>query len=175
MFKRIIQVLVSICFISSALNAEIKLYLKPAFTLVSDNTLLSDIAAIEGNYSEIEKIKSVSIGTELYSDGYVDRKEILSLLKYTEENISIYGNAVRVISSPQTEKAISSQNDFLVKKGDRVEIIVLNKGISLMLRGIVLNEGRMNEEILVRPDRSRSVSRQLKGKVKGKDRVEVKL
>jgi hypothetical protein len=137
---------------------------------------LSDIALVESNNSDIEKIRNINIEHEIFSDGYIDKKEILSIIKkYTEDNTIIYGNAVRVITKIQSAKTLADKNNVLLKKGNKVEIIVNNKGISLILKGIAVDEGRFNEEITVKVQNKFALTKLLKAKVIGKDLVEVNI
>jgi hypothetical protein len=170
----IVSTIILLCF--AAESAEIRLFLQPKVMTEGNNLLLSDIASIEGNCSNIEQIKNISIEREIFSDGYIDKKEITSLLKkYNEDNFIVYGNAVHVITNLQTDITSSEQNDLILKKGDRVEIILNNKGVSLILKGIVVNEGRINEEITVRIENKLALTKVLKAKVIGKDLVEVNI
>jgi hypothetical protein len=177
MLKRLIIIICSIIFLCfAAESAEIRLFLQPKVTVEGNNLLLSDIASIEGNNSDIEQIKNINIEREIFSDGYIDKKEITFLLKkYTEDNFIIYGNAVHVLTNLQIDKTPLEQNDLILKKGDRVEIILNNKGVSLILKGIVVNEGRFNEEITVRIENKLTLTKLLKAKVIGKDLVEVNI
>jgi hypothetical protein len=176
MFNRLL-IIISIFLLSfAAADAEIKLYLQPKVTVEGNNLLLSDIASIESNNSNIEQIRNINIEHEIFSDGYIDKKEILSILKkYTEDNTIIFGNAVRVITNTLSDKSLADKNNLLLKKGNKVEIIINNKGISLILKGIAVDEGRFNEEITVKIQNKFALTKLLKAKVIGKDLVEVNI
>jgi hypothetical protein len=176
MLKKLSLILFIFVLLVSSANGEIRLILKSKATANGTNLYLSDIASLEGNNSEIEQIRNLFIMPEIYSDGYIDKKEIFILLKnHTSANCIIYGNAVRVVSVESQDKIVSVQSDFLLKKGDRIEVTINNKGISLILKGIAVNEGKFNNEIIVKIDNKSAFSKLIKGKITGKDTVEVNI
>ncbi|MBN2401249.1 MAG: flagella basal body P-ring formation protein FlgA [Spirochaetes bacterium] len=176
MINRLFSVISLIFLLCGAVeSADIKLILFPKIT-AENNLLLGDIALIDSDRSDIKQIKKINIECEIYSDGYIDKKEILSILKsYTEESISIYGNAVRVINNSSNDITIVDHDELFLKKGDRVEVVVNNKGISLVLKGIAVNDGKLNDEITVRITNKLTMKKFIKAKIIGRERVEVNI
>jgi hypothetical protein len=176
MLNRLFILSIFIALLCDAANAEVKLLLKPKAATDGKNLTLCDIALLEGNNSSIEQIKNINIEPEIFSDGYIDKKEILTFLKkYTQDNCIIYGDSVRIIFNDLQNKNFSEQNDLFLKRGDRVEVIINNKGVSLILKGIAANDGKFNEEITVKINLKSTLSKVLKGKMISKEIVEVNI
>ena len=175
MFSRFFIGLVTVCIMcGTAASAELKLFLMPKIYLGDKELVLQDIALVEGR-RDTEEVKNLVIDRGFLSDGYIDKREIFGIIKdYNGENAVIYGNAVRVMSNAKNESAAES-NDFFMKKGGRVEIVVNNKGVSLILKGIAVDDARINEEVNVKIEGSRALTKVLKGKVTGRDLVEVNI
>ncbi len=156
--------------------AEIKIFLKPKAIISQSGLTLCDIASVEGNNSETDRIKNINIDSDLFTDGYIDKKEIFTLLKsQKEDSCIIYGNAVRIVPGELQTDNLSGKNDLRLKKGDRVDVIVNNKGISLKLKGIAVNEGKFNEEITVKIENKSAFAKFIKVKIIGRDTVEVNI
>jgi hypothetical protein len=176
MLNRLFILFILILLLCDAANAEVRLFLKPKVTVDGKNLTLCDIASIEGNNSNLIQIKDIIIEPEIFSDGYIDKKEIITLLKkYTEDNCIVYGNAVRIVTNELSDKNTSVKNDLMLKRGDRVAVIVNNKAVSLILKGTAINDGRFNEEVTVKIDNKSTLSKLLKGKIIGKDIIEVNI
>jgi hypothetical protein len=181
MIRLVSLILVTLFTLGNTVYGEIKIFLRPKVNLVN-NLSLSDMAFIETDKNNIESLKKITIGSELYSDGYVDKKELSLLLKqYTDENIIIYGNAVRTFSTGQEsdQSNIMDQDHIggvVLRKGDTVDVEVKKNGISIILKGTAIDEGRINDEIAVRINyKSGSLSKSAKGRVKAKDLVEINI
>lgn len=181
MFKNLLQIvlifLFSFVFFKHKAYCDIKLFLQSKVITNNDSLMLKDVAVIEGNNFDIEKIKNIQIDKAIYSDGYIDKKEILSLLKnVTKDNINILGNAIRIISNDQHKN--NSENDTpesVIKKGDSVNIVIKKNGILVILRGTAVNEGKIDEEIFVKLEKKTNTSKLIKGKIRNKDLIEVNL
>ena len=176
MCKLISFAIFSALLFTTAAFGDTRLYLKTSVR--AENTIaLRDIAYIESNYADMEKLSNLKISAEIYKEGYINKKDIVEIIKANihDDNILIYGNAVRVLSG-QDEAQAQNHDDFLVKKGDTVELVLIRKGVSVIVRGSVLDEGRLNDEVIVKIDGKNGAAHKLiKGKVKARDRVEVSL
>jgi hypothetical protein len=143
----------------------------------NDRLIIKDVAVVEGNNSDIEKIKNIQIDKDIYSDGYIDKKEILLLLKNnTEDTIFIFGNAIRILTHDQhINNSENDAPDSVIKKGDSVNIVIKKNGISVILRGIAVNEGKIDEEVVVKIEKKTNTTKLVKGKIKNRDLIEVNL
>lgn len=181
MIKNLLQIvlifLFSIVFFKHTAYCDIKLFLQSKIITNNDGLVLKDVAVVEGNNSDIEKIKNIQIDKTIYSDGYIDKKEILSLLKNnTEDTIFIFGNAIRILTNdPYKNNTENDATESVIKKGDSVNIIIKKNGISVIVRGISLNEGKTDEEIFVKLEKKTNSFKFIKGKIKNKDLIEVNL
>ena len=178
MFNRFFIILITIMlFCGAAESAELKLFLLPKITAGEKALTLGDIALVESDSLDAEGIKNLEIDSMMLSDGYVDKKEILTLIKnYTVKRAVIYGSAVHVINYTQDgENWSPEKNDFILNKGDRVQVIVNNGGVSLILKGTAVNEAKFNDIVDVKVEGSRSFSKILKGRVAARDIVEVNI
>ncbi len=181
MFRYITLMVIAVFFFMNAAYGEIKLFLRPKVIAVND-LLLSDIASVEAGQANADNINKIIIESSAYSDGYIEKRELASLLKrYTDENIIIYGNAVKVFIDGQHSELIpdiqqNQINDFILRKGDRVDIVVKKNGISILLKGTAVNEGKINDEVSIKlEDKSGILSKLVKGKVKSRDLVEINI
>jgi hypothetical protein len=179
MIKRTFLAAAVLFLFMNTVYAEIKIFLHPR-SVAASNLILGDIASIEADQLISDNIKNITIEQSLYSDGYIDKKEIALLLKqYTNDNFSIYGNAVRVTNDLQDDLYnTADQYDpavILLRKGDRVNIIIKRNGISLMLKGTAIDDGKINDEIAVKLDNKAGALHRatVKGRIKSKDRVEI--
>ncbi len=166
--------------------ADIRMYLFPRVEINlnnEDDLAIADIARIDGDNTDLTKICNIKVKSELYSDGYIDRKELSNLLSSNVNDLFfIYGNAIRVIDKDKfiEERAEFAYNfieeEILVRRGERVSLVVIKRGISVELTGRVMKDGKKGEEITVRmkPLTGRR-SRLVKGIVRSRGLVEVVL
>lgn len=181
MFKSSLQIFLLltffIVFIEHTAYCDIRLFLFPKITTDNNDIFLKDVALVEGNNTDIEKIKNTKIKKEIYSDGYIDRKEILSVLKNnTDDNIFIIGNAVRVFNNATNIIYVENQpSEPVIKKGDNVNVIVKKNGISVILRGTAVSDGKIDDEVSVKLEKRSNYFKLVKGIIKSKDYVEVNL
>lgn len=157
--------------------AELRIYLFPGIEVETKEPLLGDIGKIEGDTPALKKIREMKIAPELYADGYIDRRELRSLLRAcTDDIIIIHGNAVRVTKKASVEEAVDQaevpeEKVLSVKTGERVHLSVRKNGILVEMNGTAVGEGRVGDEINVRLKGSRTV----KGILRKGKMVEVSL
>ncbi len=185
MISRVLFIFLTVLFIQVDSIADINMFLfqNVEINKIEDDLALTDIARFDGNYSSTSKFCDIKIDKELYSDGYIDRKELSDLLrKNVDDLFFIYGSAIKVIEkNDDSDMHIEEDNyyfgeEYLVKRGDRVNLVVTKRGIKVELKGSVMEDGKKGDEITVRMKsfpgkRSKSV----RGIVRSKGLVEVVL
>lgn len=148
---------------SQSLFADIRLYLYPRIEKGDEVLSVQDIGGIDCDTAS-DQIKAIEIDSTLYSDGYLDKKEIMSLIKSkTDEPVIIYGNAVRIFPKGGY---LAAQNDTDVKKitvstGQRISLRIIKKGVTLEVPGTVIsiNDGK---DVTVRLERKSGGSKLVK-------------
>lgn len=185
MTTRISLIILPLIFCAISASAEITLVLSNRCEIKDNNTqlVLNDVASIECGSSDCGKITDAIIDQNIYSDGYIDKDEIRGILKdLTDDLFIIYGNAVRIVKNSDTvsaeSKIINDSKgiDLLVKKGDAANLTLVRKGISIELYGRAMNDGRLGDIISVELKlMNGSRTRLVKGKVSGRNQVEVDL
>lgn len=139
-------------FFPLAVVARVTIYIIPEVEIVKKNLTLSDIARIDGD--PVCKTGSIIIPQTMYSDFVIDRKELNDFLaSELSEVFSVYGNGVKVTFKEEDKylfTASKEETKFLVKKGETVELIVRNKGISIELTGKSMQNGTKDDEINIR-------------------------
>lgn len=181
MLKHTFNIIIFILIIQCIAFAQVEIFLFSNAVYNDGNLELGDIAKISSDSDDVKLIQSLIISKEIYSDQYIDKLEITSLLQKTiKENFFIYGNAVKVKQEDEsysqyekhTEK--NSHKNPIVKRGDIVILIVRNRGISLECKGRVLQNGCLGDEITVRLHTgSKNRKSLVKGRVHKKGVVEV--
>ena len=185
MITRISLIILTLIFSSIPASAEIKLILSSRYEIKNTGArvLLGDIAKIEGSTDACQKLNDLIIEPDIYIDGYIDRNEIIELVKSNIDDIFIiYGNAVRIVKN---NDAISADiriindikdADYLVKKGDAANLILVRRGISIELYGKAMNDGKLGDIISVELKLMNSSRTKLvKGKVSARNQIEVDL
>ena len=71
-------------FLDRAYPAEVSLYLIPRFKLKGDTIELRDIAKVDVKDIDKEEVGSITIDPSIYNDNFIDRHELLELLKSLE-------------------------------------------------------------------------------------------
>ncbi len=160
----------------ASLKADVKLYIIPRAYKGPGELLVRDIARIEGDRRVVEIVGREVILKSHYSDGFVDRSELYRVVRgITGGLISIYGSASRISDGSEPgEKEISGSNEpepELVKKGDRVKVILTRKKMRIEVHGKAGGGGSRGDEIEVRLRNNRIV----RGKITGRGRVEREL
>jgi len=128
--------------------ADVSLYLYPRINYTS-NVMFSHIAIIEGDTAAVEKIKTLSIDENFFSNGYLDKKDIMNILKDTiAGKINIYGSGVRITKLDSNADSQSSQK--FIKKGDTVRFQVVSSRIRIELPGTAMKDGAPGDVIPVK-------------------------
>ncbi len=168
--KRLVLLILLISSISRGdLFAEINVFLIPMIEK-QDCLTMRDIARIDCPSTTQERLYRIQINKGLYRDGFIDRREIYSLMKGYANDVVIYGNAVKVgKKSPNGHIARSLEGEYSVKSGSDVNVIVKKKGIRVEIRGTALEDGERGDEIMIMIRDSRKI----KGRIAGRKMVEV--
>ncbi len=176
--RKIFIIFISMLFIRGVAYCNTRLLLHQSVNVNERGLLLQDIASFDGNQDLIRSIKGMEIPSDVYSDGFIDKKELYTLLKArSSELFFIYGSAVRVMRcSEVSNNSAYGMNEYIVKKGDRVNFIIKKNGIHIELSAVVLDDGRIEDEVTVNPERKTGHSLKIfKGRVKSRDIIEAVL
>ena len=129
--------------------AELNLYLYPRAESKNGVIVMSDIAKIETDQETAGQIGSIAIDDTFFSDGYLDRKEIMDILKgIVSGRINIYGSGVRVVKADGN--AVLHDSRIVVQKGKMVRFQVIHSGIRVELMGTAMHDGAVGDEIPVK-------------------------
>ena len=153
--------------------ADVVLYLKSQVTPSSEQVKVGDIALVDGSGETGAMIRDMVIGTDLQSDGLVDRNELLSMLsEVISENIIIYGSATR-INDPgmKIHGRPGFKKQIEAKRGDTVTVRVNKGGILIEARGTVVESCKRGERVEV----EMPGKKKLNGTLAAKGLVEVDL
>ena len=141
-FKLII-LLIIFSWIPVNLIAGIKVYLLPKTEISSMDICVKDIAKFEGNVYEIEKIKNININQIYYNDGFIDKRELRSIIApFLKTGFIIYGASTFITENDDFEKPE-------VKRGEPVRIILERNGIRVEVDGIAGEKGKLGDSIKV--------------------------
>lgn len=153
----------SILLTSSILFADINIYLYPIVHEHGNGIKLIDIARVESHGETSEEFENMSIDRSLYSDGIVDRKELLSVIRnLSKEMIFINGSGSRIVPQEQVmNDYISFFDSRLIEKGNSISFELLKKGIKIEMQGTALENGGKGDEIKVKLTNSKI----LKGRI----------
>ena len=166
--KRLLILLFSLALTHTALAAEVSVFLIPIVDH-HDELTLRDIARLECPAAVQDELYAIPIGSELYRDGYIDRKEVYTLLrKHSAGRVTVYGNAIRVLADSDIAPVPEKHNR--IQSGSVLHVVVKKRGVSVEITGTALEEGKRGDEI-----RFKIGNRRLKGRVADKKRVEVTL
>jgi hypothetical protein len=155
--------------------ADVRLYLYPRCEFEGQSLKIENIAWVEGEQESVELVKKIILSDKIWKDGYVDRREIDSILKNEQIGLySVIGNSVRVIKAvgvrAEKEK-LEKLADHSVKRGDQVTVLVSSRKITLKTHGSVSKEAFPGDEVSVQLDKKRTVH----GILKEDKIVEVKI
>ncbi|MCU0846884.1 MAG: flagella basal body P-ring formation protein FlgA [Spirochaetes bacterium] len=157
--------------VPSGVFAEINVYIHSSSELKKEGLKVSDIASVDCP-AESAAIKDVEINGPLYSDGYVDRAELLQLLKkQTDERINIYGSAARILPVSGEGKDDGKKAETAVKNGSQVKFTAMKNGIRIELTGTAMRDGAVGDVIPVRLRKNKTAS----GKITEDRKVELEL
>ncbi len=141
-----------ILLIPMSVSARVNIYLIPEIETDKKEIVLSDIAGIDGE--EITAAGKISIPHTLYKDMLIDRRELNEYLaSELKGSYAIFGNGVRVSfkkNESESAQEIQEEKPVLIKKGENVDLVIKNKGISIELRGRAMQGGTEDDEIDVR-------------------------
>ncbi len=139
--------------------ADFKIFLYSQHRMKEENLYLKDLASFDN-----KTLMEIEIPSAVYEDGFVDKKEIMDIVKSaTDEAFFIYGSAVRIL--PDTE-VNDVRDQFYVHRGDTVDIVIKRKSISIEMIGKVLINARIGQKVNVEVDNKKILNGiLLKGKV----------
>lgn len=163
-----ISLLLILCAPAGLYSAGVTLLLYPSYTASGSDLRVNNIARINADSATAEALGSIIISSEFYSDGFIDRQELMSMLSDNGfADCVIYGNAVR-ISEPLAYKEASVPGLPLISRGAPVTYIMKNRGIILTVKGVAQEPGFPGDLIKVRVNKGRVVS----GRIIDKETVE---
>ena len=135
-----------------SVSARTGIYLIPEVETDKTGIILSDIAGIDGD--QIVSTGAVPIPQSMYKDMIIDRKELNDYLtEVLKVNYTVFGNGVKLTFKKASSDIIKEEEEekvVLVKKGENVELLVRNRGISIEVRGRAMQSGTVDDEIDVR-------------------------
>lgn len=154
-------------------SARIGIYLIPEVETDKKSLTLSDIAGIDGG--QVLKSGSIIIPQSMYKDLIIDRKELNDYLAAElNETFAIFGNGVK-LHFKEAENVfcaeVKEEKPVLIKKGETVELLIRNKGISIEMTGRAMQSGTVDDEVNVRLKNGRT----FRGKPLGAGKVAVSL
>ncbi|MCX7678948.1 MAG: flagella basal body P-ring formation protein FlgA [Spirochaetes bacterium] len=153
-----------------AMGGEVRIYLNSEIT-AAPIIRIGEIAIIETN--EKIDISNIVIPPETFADGYIESGEVRELIssRYDGLFVRIVGHAVRVksIGERKSDSEMSTINDDEIKNGERVEVVLQKKGITVKTFGTALNDGKKGDSIFVKTDQSKRIF----GKIVGRGTIEV--
>ncbi len=170
-------ILLMLLFSAASLYADLKLYIVPKVNK-REFLRIGDIARIDtmpAYKDEAIRLSKIVINSNLYDDGFVDRKEIADILKkHTDHLYFIYGSASRILENRPEERSprdIEKKGIFLIKKGDPIKLILIKKGIRIEVHGTAASDGERGRIIPVIINGNKRIN----GKVTDKKSVEIDL
>ena len=169
---RLFVCIFSVIFLSTGMaeaGASARIYLYPRVEGKADLSI-GDIATVEGAADELETLAGLTINEELFSDGYLDSREIDGILRTTGIQCVIYGNAVRVVAA-SGDVELQVEELPLIKRGDHVTVFASRGAIRIQVTGTALSDGMKGDDVSVRT-RGRGI---LSGRVLDRKTVEIGL
>ena len=135
-----------------SVSARTGIYLIPEVETDKTGIVLSDIAGIDGE--QLVSTGAIAIPQSMYKDMIIDRKELNDYLaEVLKVNYTVFGNGVKLTFKKAVNdviKEVKEEKTVLVKKGENVELLVRNRGISIEIRGRAMQSGTEEDEIDVR-------------------------
>ncbi|MBN1500947.1 MAG: flagella basal body P-ring formation protein FlgA [Spirochaetes bacterium] len=152
--KKLLMVILFLA-VSDLCSADFKIFLYSQHKIKSDKLYLKDVASFSR-----KDIMETEIPLAVYEDGFVDKREIMDLVKsVTDETFFIYGSAVRILPDSQVNDV---RNQFYVRRGDTVDILIKRKSISIEMIGKVLINARIGQKVNVEVDNKKILNGILK-------------
>ena len=94
-------------------------------------------------------MRSLAVDDALYADGYIDRRELVELVRpHVDGRVNVYGSGVRV--SMAENGAVKEEPRIVVRKGSPVRFQVVNSIIRVEQSGTALQDGAVGDEIQVK-------------------------
>ena len=63
------------------LFADVKVFLYPRFETKADSVRIEEIAWVDGDAEQADKTRKLTISSSIFRDGFIDRRELTSILK----------------------------------------------------------------------------------------------
>jgi hypothetical protein len=157
-----------LCTALAAWAVEVTIYPVPRFRMQGDLLELRDVARIEVKDADRESVGSMVIDARLYDDGYIDRRELLDLVKSGfGGTVSIHGGGVAVTRDAAAGQRAAA-GTVQVRKGDRIRYAVVRGRVKIEIGGVAMGDGMEGDEVQVKLNTSKVVT----GRVSSPLRVE---
>ncbi len=138
-------------FTASAALADVALYLYPSVIAEGSQVRLSSIASIDAGQKDGELAASIIIPAFMYSDGFIDKRELLAFASsYFNGPVSVFGSAVKINFLQKKNEPAPWQG---IARGKMVKVVCTSGAIKIELRGKALKSGMPGETISVRVNR----------------------
>jgi hypothetical protein len=132
-------------FLSTALFADVQIYLYSSAVKGEEALKLKDIAHLDGSDDECAALEDLEISDVLFNDTYIDRRELsLFLRRYTESRFLICGSSVKIKREKKPEAP------RIVRSGEQVKIFVKRKNITIEIMGVSVKDAGIGERVTVR-------------------------
>ncbi len=133
---------------AAASYADVSIYLFPRVDRGRSPLSVSDLGTIDGD-AEAAAVRSLAVDDALYADGYIDRRELVELVRpHVDGRVNVYGSGVRV--SMAENGAVKEEPRIVVHKGSPVRFQVVNSIIRVEQSGTALQDGAVGDEIQVK-------------------------
>ncbi|HPV43762.1 MAG TPA: flagella basal body P-ring formation protein FlgA [Spirochaetota bacterium] len=133
---------------AAASYADVSIYLFPRVDRGRSPLSVSDLGTIDGD-AEAAAVRSLAVDDALYADGYIDRRELVELVRpHVDGRVNVYGSGVRV--SMAENGAVKEEPRIVVRKGSPVRFQVVNSIIRVEQSGTALQDGAVGDEIQVK-------------------------
>ena len=144
-FKK--TVFAALLIIPVILSADIKIFLYPNAAHDPGPVRIADIAFVDGSSAESARVRETVIDRRYYSDSMIDARELKeSLSSVSSEPVIIYGTCVRLTPKESDEKPV---REIIVYKGDKVEVHVKRRGITLEFSGTAQKDAASGDRVTV--------------------------
>lgn len=152
----------------AGLAAEVSIYTVPRYRMQGDVLELRDVARIEVRDADRESVGSMVIDPCLYEDGFIDRRELLDLVKSGfSGTVYVHGGGV-ALSRDGAGTQREAADQMQVRKGDRIRYSVVRGRVKVEIGGVAMGDGLEGDEVQVRLNTNKVVS----GRVSSSLRVE---
>ena len=164
-------ILVTLGIIDPSYPVEVSLYLVPQYRMMGDTLEIRDIARIEVKDIDRGTVGSTCIDGTLFKDGYIDRREILVMMREKFGNtVQVFGGGVAIVGNPDKNEKDTALS-VAVKKGDKVRFSLVRGPVSVEVAGTAMGNGIEGEVIPVKL----STEKVVHGRIAAAGRVEAGL